>query len=165
MQMSKTTDAHEAVHALQEFKKVVDEVLPYLQKVAIDFGNEGYKQRQIANKGFLSQMVDSTEILHGGKGLIGDNFDDVAHALQTIFYDVKNISNSLASADAKAAEDTKKLQASMGNGAAAEPETTSVPLPNTSELGAAPGAPVSPVQEVQTRSLEQELDEFPDLEG
>jgi hypothetical protein len=162
LQMAKTTDSHEALHALQEFKKVVSEVGPYLQKVVLDFSNEGYKERQIAHKGFLSQMVDSTEVLHGGSGLIADDFDDVVHALQTVFSDIKGIQKALIDADTKAAADTAKLQASVGTMSPTEPETTSVPLPSAREVGR---APVSPVEEVQTRTLEQELEENPDLEG
>lgn len=160
LQMAKTTDSHEAIHALQEFKKVVAEVQPYLTKVVSDFSNEAYKDRQVAHKGFVSSIVDSSEILHGGTGLVADDFDDVVHALQTLLVDVNNVQKFLMEADSKARQDVAKLQASIGT-ATTEPETTSVPLPSVREVG---GTPASPVEEVQTRTLEQELEENPDLE-
>lgn len=159
IQMSYQPPVQEALHALQEFKKISDEVEPYLKTVVTNFSNPDYKQRQIEQKGVLSGVLDSAEVLHGGShGLIADDFDDVTHALQTVLYDVDNINKGLSQADDKAAEDTSQMQSAISSSPAA-----SAPAP--SELSESPSAPASgnPVQEEQTRSLEQELAENPDL--
>lgn len=167
VQIAKSPDTHEALHALQEFKKTVNDVYPYLKTTVVNFSNEGYKQRQIAQKGFLTGVVDSTEVLHGGKGFIADDFDDVAHALQTLFTDVQNISKSLSGADSVAASAQQQLasaESSSPVGEAAEPAPeTAVPLPTPGEMGAPPAAPTGPVEESQVSQLERELAEFPDL--
>jgi len=170
--IAKQPDTHEALHALQEFKKVVGEVYPYLRQVVADFSNEGYKQRQIQDKGWLTGVVDSTEVLHGGKGLIADDFDDVAHALQTIFYDVANIQKSLSGADNAAAlaqQQLQSAQASMpGEEASQEPESASVPLPTAHEMGGRTSTvPANPVEQDQASQLEKELSDFSweDLKG
>jgi hypothetical protein len=177
VQQTKSPKAHEALHALQEFKKTVFQVYPYLLRVVNDFSNEGYKQRRIQNKGWLSGMVDSSEVLHGGKGMVADDFDDVAHALQTVFYDVANIQKALQGADSVASVAQQQLasaDASMPGGASAPeaPESapgTSVPLPTASEMdGAGAGeAPGRQLETEQASQLEKELGEFPwdDLKG
>lgn len=173
-QIAKQPDTHEALHALQEFRKVVEDVYPYLYQVVRDFTNEGYKQRQIANKGWLTGVVDSAEVLHGGKGLVADDFDDVAHALQTLFYDISNIEKSLAGADSMAAAATQQLSAAKATmpgadevpaeGAPVE-EAPSAPVPPSflGELAGPLAAPTGPVGESQVSQLERELAEFPDL--
>lgn len=159
LQMASQQSAQEALHALQEFKKVSDEIEPYLKTVVANFSNPEYKQRQIVQKGMLSGVLDSAELLHGGNhGLIADDFDDVTHALQTVLYDVDNINKGLSQADSKADEDISQMQAAVSQNSP-EPEIQHVPLPSAHELG----DETSPVQEVQTRSLEQELAENPDL--
>lgn len=148
VQLAQQPNTHEALHALQQFKKTVSEVYPYLRQVVTNFSNEGFKQRQIENKGFLTNIVDSTDVLHGGKGLIADDFDDVVHALQTIFYDVDNIAKSLAAADGQASAAAQQLQTATEN------------MPGAGETQAPEAAPAGsgtpPVQQVQTNQLEQE---------
>lgn len=174
VRMAKEPKAHEAIQALQNFQTTVHKIYPFLLQVVNNFQNEGYKQRQIVDKGIATKVLDSTEILHGGKGLIADDFDDAAHALETIFYDVNNIAKSLQGADGEADAAAKQLtaaNASMpGGGQAGETEAnpnapayTPPTLPTAGELGES--TTKSPVQEAQTRSLEQELEENPDLIG
>jgi hypothetical protein len=177
-QLAKQPSAHEALHALQEFKKVVADAYPYLYIVVRDFSNPGYKQRQIQNKGWMTGVVDSAEVLHGGKGLVADDFDDVAHALQTLFYDVANIEKSLQGADSFAAAAQQTLQqanATMPGGAEEastepEPGTTAIPLPTAGEMaggGAEQTPAANPVQQDQAEQLSKELDNwsYSDLVG
>lgn len=81
--------------AMKELRAVMTNNLPFIRKVLSDFGSATYKQRSIARKGALSNLVDSAEILHGGAGLVADDFDDVAHALQTLRVDLVNIIKEL----------------------------------------------------------------------
>jgi len=81
--------------AMKELRAVMTNNLPFIRKVLSDFSSSTYKQRAIANKGALSSLVDSTEILHGGAGLVADDFDDVAHALMTLRVDLVNIIKEL----------------------------------------------------------------------
>lgn len=113
MQMSADADSQEVIRELEAFKQEVAKVEPYLRKVVANFGNEGYKQRAIAQKGALTSLLDTTEILHGGKGLIADDFDDVAHALQTLMVDVANISKTLAGYENTKQKIAQELQASQ----------------------------------------------------
>jgi hypothetical protein len=100
----------EAATALEDFKKTVEEVYPFINRVITNFANEGFKQRAIAQKGILSSMVDATEILHGGAGLIADDFDDVKHALQTLKVDIDNIVKGLQASEGAQQSATQQLQ-------------------------------------------------------
>ena len=95
MKMSGDAESQEVIRELESFKQEVEKVEPFLRKVVANFSNESYKQRSISQKGALTSIIDAPEILHGGKGLIADDFDDVAHALQTLMVDVANISKTL----------------------------------------------------------------------
>lgn len=91
-------DAGQVQAAIDSFRKAADFILPEVEKIIKNFGNEGYKQRQTEDKGWMSSLVDSTQILHGGKGLVADDFDDVKRALETYLLDIKNINKVLSDA-------------------------------------------------------------------
>jgi len=72
--------------------------LPFIRKVLSDFSSSTYKQRVIVQKGALTSVVDKVEFLHGGWGLISDDFDDVAQAIQALRKDLINIIKDLKGA-------------------------------------------------------------------
>jgi hypothetical protein len=172
--LAKNPNTHEALYALQQFKKTVDELSPYFKEVVADFTNESYKQRQIQGKGWMTGVVDSADILHGGKGLVADDFDDVAHALQTILYDVNQLEQGLQDADQKAAAAQQQLVAAQRVGAPSEEAPPVVaPLPTPAEIGGgtpSPGGIPGPgrqLEQDQASKIENELDSWtaPDLFG
>lgn len=110
-QLAQQPAVQNAAKALDSFKEVVHDTYPFINRVITDFGNEGYKQRAIAQKGFLSSLVDSSEILHGGGGLVADDFDDVKHALQTLKVDVDNLVKGLQASESAQASATQQMQA------------------------------------------------------
>ena len=131
-QLSQTADYQDGVKALAEFRGEMQNELPFINKVITDFGNQGYKQRSIQQKGFLTSVVDSAEVLHGGSGLVADDFDDVAHALQTLKVDLKNVVNCLQGAETAKTQAATELEASKS-------ETDSwFNAPPTPEAGAKP---------------------------
>ncbi len=134
-QIAQMPDTSNAIQALEAFKQIVEEVYPYINKTVVDFGNEAFKQRAIAQKGFLSSVVDSTEVLHGGGGLIADDFDDVKHALQTLKVDIDNIVKGLQGAESEQKDAQRQLEANkseqsklfQGQPAATAPEAAQSP--------------------------------------
>lgn len=133
--MANTPATQEAVQALQAFQEQMKNSYPFINSVINNFGNEGFKQRAIAQKGFLSNLVDSTEVLHGGAGLVADDFDDVKHALQTLKVDMTNLAKTLQGAESvkqKAEQDLASSQSEVAS-------TFSQPQQQ-------PGAPSSPEQ-------------------
>jgi hypothetical protein len=88
----------EATQAVAEFKKVIDEYTPEIFQVVNDFNRQSYKNEVITDKGALQKAVDWTEILHGGAGLVSDDFDDVRRGLLTLWGDIKDIYGALKQA-------------------------------------------------------------------
>lgn len=142
--------AQEAAAAFQQLNSVVTEVKPYLEQVIADFTSNVYKQQHIAEKGMFTQMIDSTGILHGGKGLEADDFDDVAHALQTVLTDLDGLEKCLTDASTKA---TSEITA------------TTQGAENTSPADVSGGTPAVPPidDEMGTQALEKELADSTDL--
>jgi hypothetical protein len=136
-QMLQQPDVQEVPRLLDEYHQEISKVRPFLQTVISSFSNEGYKQRSIADKGALSSLVDATEFLHGGKGLVADDFDDVVHALQTLMVDVNNIDKTL-----RTYKDSKQVITQQLTDAAAEDTkmTTEQPTATPTETAAEPAA-------------------------
>jgi hypothetical protein len=97
--LAQQPETHEAAQALNGLTTVMTNIYPFIKQVATDFGSESYKQRAIEHKGVLTSLIDAPGALHGGKGLVADDFDDVRHALQTLMADVVNISKGLSQAE------------------------------------------------------------------
>lgn len=108
-QIASHPDTQAAAQALAQFHDSFKQQIPFINKVINNFGNEGFKQRAIAQKGLLSSMVDATEILHGGGGAIADDFDDVKHALQTLKADLQNLAQGLQGAQDAQQEASSQL--------------------------------------------------------
>lgn len=85
----------EADQAVKEFTGVVVEVYPEVARVISNFSNQSYKNEVTASKGALTKAVDWTEILHGGHGLVSDDFDDVKHALVPLWNDINGMVSGL----------------------------------------------------------------------
>lgn len=167
LQLIKDPGTHQALASLQDFKKTVFQMRPYLKQVVSDFTNESYKQRQIAQKGWFTKVIDSTSFLHGGAGFISDDFDDVAHALQTLQTDVDAIAKTLAGSDNMAAIYQRELQqAQTGSPDAGTTAPTAAPAGGETPTSGAPAteeaptAQTSPVQQNQMSNLEQEMSEY-----
>lgn len=101
--------------AIKAFRDATLNLWPFIEQVHANFNDESYKQRQIKNKGFLSRMVDAPQFLHGGKGLVADDFDDVAHALETYMLDIKKINEVLGNTVDFAKLAQQRLQAAIAN--------------------------------------------------
>jgi hypothetical protein len=159
-QMLAHPDTKQSLAGLQQFQAKTKDIVPYLNQVIADFTSDVYKQRQVSEKGVLTQMVDSTGLLHGGTGAVSDDFDDVAHALQTVVKDVNNIQRVLDNS----AQIVKSQEATLSESSPVASENSLEAAPGTSVPSVAPeGAAHSAPQEVQTRSLERELEDNPDL--
>jgi hypothetical protein len=98
MDQAKDPKTQEASKAFEMMKKMFDQMSPYLDTIKKEFDSEGYKQRQTANKGAITSLIDKMQVFHGGKGLINDDFDDVSKAIPAYQKSVKDILNILQQA-------------------------------------------------------------------
>lgn len=104
------TDTQNAVKAYNYLRAKVKNLMPYIQQVARNFTNESYKARQIEEKGLITSLIDKTQVLHGGGGLISDDFDDVKHAIPPYLDSLKDIASVLSDATQKQSALQEQLQ-------------------------------------------------------
>lgn len=87
-----------ARQAYGKFRMAYENLIPVMKKVLTNFANEAYKARQIEEKGFFNKLIDAPQFLHGGRGLVADDFDDVRHALETYRISLTEIADTLRKA-------------------------------------------------------------------
>jgi len=117
VEMAKQPETQELIKGYKEFQAQLKVLLPYIAKIEQDFSNESFKQRQIKDKGIFTSMVDSVGFLHGGAGLVADDFDDVVHALQAVMKDIKGLADTMRTADSleqQAKQQLASAQTQMG---------------------------------------------------
>lgn len=80
--------------AYASFRAGAKNIEPILNQVEINFKSDDYKNSQVETEGFLSGIGDKLNVgglLHGGKGLVADDFDDVLRAIPAFKKSVKDI--------------------------------------------------------------------------
>lgn len=112
------------VNAYKVFRANTENMSTYLDTIEKSFSSEGYKNRQVADKGWISSLLDKTQ-LHGGKGLVSDDFDDVVRALDPYRRSVKEILDVLKTAESLEKDARLKIEQAMNkNQAEFGPDTT-----------------------------------------
>ncbi len=80
-ELAQKSQSQDALNALKTLKAKIHSLTPIFVKYIKNFASHEYRQRQIEEKGFISKLIDAPGFLHGEKGLIADDFDDVIRAL------------------------------------------------------------------------------------
>jgi hypothetical protein len=148
MEVANTPSAKAAEEAYKKYREAYQDFLPYIKDVLKNFANEDYKLRQIQDKGVLTKIVDAPQVLHGGKGLVGDDFDDVKRALTTYRASLVDIATVLREAQGIQQKATTQLQQ-----AAAETKKEMPDLDPNASSGAAPSGS-TPAKQVDNKSDE-----------
>ena len=123
LKISQQPKSDGVVKAYQALKGAVNNMLPYILDIEKNFASENYKSRQVADKGFLSSLIDKTQVLHGGKGFVSDDFDDVVRAIPPYKKSISDLLDLLKKADSIEKSAQQKIQeASAESGDAGKPE-------------------------------------------
>lgn len=104
-----------AKKAYDAIKSASSDMNSYMKTVIQDFKSTNYKNRQIQEKGFFSSLIDRTQVLHGGSGLIADDFDDVIHAITPYQQSIQDILKVLMDAENFKNAAAMQLQQSADN--------------------------------------------------
>lgn len=150
-------ETQDAVKAVQELQAQMQSSYPFINTVINSFGSESYKQRAIAEKGILTSVIDSADFLHGGAGLVADDFDDVKHALQTLKVDLSNLAKIMQGVESvkeKAQQELSASQSEVSSSFTGTPQTPTTPAP-TGETGT-PTAPAGEAKRSPFDALEEE---------
>lgn len=108
--LAKGSESGEVKRAYDIIKAQLYDFLPYLNTIEDNFKKESYKADQISEKGFLTKLVDKTQILHGGNGLVADDFDDVNRAIPPYKKSISEIFEILIDAGSLAAKTKSTLE-------------------------------------------------------
>lgn len=81
LKVSQEAASQNVFKAQQIFTKATADFITYLEDVRIKFSDMNFKSQQVANKGLLTSLVDKTHFLHGEKGLVSDDINDVVRAI------------------------------------------------------------------------------------
>lgn len=157
----------EVPRAIKAFRDATLNLWPFIEQVHANFSDENYKQRQVKSKGFLSKMVDAPQFLHGGKGLVADDFDDVGHALETYMLDIRKINEVLGNTVDFAQLAQRRLQSAIANAPKAPSGNATTTPTQTNQSGVLDSAkntvtnmfstPNLPAAASAKRSLEEKL--------
>lgn len=110
VELSKNPETDTVIKAYRAFRAAAEDMLPYIIAVEKDFSSEYYKQRQVEDKGWMTNLLDKTQVLYGGKGLIADDFDDVAHAIGAYKKSISDIMTVLKNAESLEKAAAKQMQ-------------------------------------------------------
>lgn len=81
MDLAQQSETDSVIKAYETFRSNADNMLPYITTIENNFSSGSYKARQTQDKGWMTSLIDKTQVLHQGTGLISDDFDDVVHAI------------------------------------------------------------------------------------
>lgn len=98
MELSQQPETETVLKSYNALKAAAADLLPAITAVQKDFSSENYKNRQIQDKGMFTSLLDKTQVLHGGKGLVGDDFDDVARAIPPYLKSIQDLTTLLVGA-------------------------------------------------------------------
>jgi hypothetical protein len=122
------------INAYKTFRAHAENMSTYLDTVGRNFSSASFKNRQVQDKGWISSLVDKTQ-LHGDKGLVADDFDDVARALPPFRKSIGEVLEVLKTAESLEKDARTKIQSAMTKNQAdygdnSTENTTSVPQKN-----------------------------------
>jgi len=146
VEFSKTQKAQNSIPVIFErFSKFINNVEPLFNTIAKDYSNKVLQELKTKEKGWLTDKIDSVQILRGGFGLFRNLLDEVADATKGMLKTVNEYKKVAESVMAK----KSVVEADVSN-TKSEPDIELPELkPGTSELAKpteSPTAPSTPTQ-------------------
>jgi cell fate (sporulation/competence/biofilm development) regulator YlbF (YheA/YmcA/DUF963 family) len=139
----KQTNAQNILSSYNKLREDFVNMSTYITGIQKNFKNESYKLRQIKEKGFFARQIDRLQLLHGGGGIVADDFDDVRRAIPPYEQSIKDTVELFTKS--KEAEATSKEKLEAANAETSKtmpslttPSTTTAPTsttPSTKEEG------------------------------
>lgn len=99
IQLANSPQTNTVMEAYKKLRSAADDMLPYVTSIENNFASEGFKTRQVQDKGWMSSLVDKVQVLHGGQGLVADDFDDVVRAISPYKKSIADILQVLKKAE------------------------------------------------------------------
>jgi len=150
MEQANKGGGKEVEEAYKKLKAAADNLIPKLLFLQKNLVNNSYKNMQVQEKGWLTDIAEKSGLI-GGKGVVADDMDDVSHALETYIKDIRDLEKILRTAGEYQENAKRKLE----EAAAANQEAEKAPTA-TQENAEAPRS----AEEIDKTDLQKELDSF-----
>tara|TARA_R110000868_G_scaffold99024_1_gene272577 strand:- start:6289 stop:7566 length:1278 start_codon:yes stop_codon:yes gene_type:complete len=145
IEFANTPEGANVANEYNNLRKEITNITPFITKMFNKFKSQDYKDRQIINKGTFSDLIDKTQILHGGNGLITDDFDDVNKALEPFKESLKAIFKALNDVDSRKESTIKELEQAKSS------LSSEYGINLDSTAPTAPAAPAAPTDQVASK--------------
>lgn len=138
IEMAKENEAHtkDVQLAFKAFAEDLKQVLPMLDKMEENFKSQTFKEKQVSEKGILSQIGDVFNVggfLHGKNSLISDDFNDVVRAIPSFKKSALEVKDLLIKSSKRASEAKAEIDRAKSEGGAEE-----LPSSSTAVSGVVP---------------------------
>lgn len=148
----KSTDTEAIRKAHDIILRYANDMLPYINSVESQFKKETFKATQTEDKGWMQKVIDWTRFLHGGAGLIADDFDDVVRAIPPYKKSIGDILEVFK--NAKTFRDNAKIQLEE----AVKESKSEFSTPSAKEPDLPTKSPAKP--SVETKSTEEHAEDL-----
>jgi len=138
--VSKQPKTNEVINAFKSFYGATANMLTYVQTIQKNFASESFKARQTQSKGWAQSLIDKVQFLHGGHGLVADDFDDVNRAIPPYLTSIKEILDIFSSAKSK----VDKAKADLSSAEAQKSKLLGNDMPDPSATPAAEPSKTEP---------------------
>lgn len=153
IQLSKQPQTDTLIKAYNIMKAEANNMFPYIDTIQRNFNSESYKAKQVEDKGFFSSLIDKTQVLHGGRGLVADDFDDIVHAISPYKKSIGEMLVMLKNAESLEKSARQQIESASQ---VEEPETPTAPV--TSPANPNPSSKlVDDDYDSQMKELDREL--------
>ena len=169
---AKTPEGKRIEAKVKQFKNSINNRVPLIIEELANLkkivGNEEAKDRVIQDRGWVKQLLKSTYILHGGMGLIGDDFDDINNAIPPFVESLQGIIKSIEESGEEAMG--QNLGKDLSGEDSSEPEQeatkqgpTSRPAPTDSTSRPSSSTTTTPSDQTSRLDLSQHVSNLTNL--
>lgn len=137
LELSKRPETQSDMIELKKFREEAVNVYPAVMKMMSNLEDPSYQGQQVTEKGIFTSMVEGIPGLSGGKGLIANDFDDVARALKPVQDNIVRIGRAIAN--------SRTIEADAGRDLAQYTQEIEVKMaPEAPKAQVIPQAPTAP---------------------
>ena len=116
-----------------KLKRSIENIKPFLAQLKYLFANKNMLYAMVEDEGVLTKLIENTQVLHGGYGLVPNDYDDVTNILPAYLESLEQLLKDMGRAESKAkALIDKPIESSMPQTNLGEPGESPT-ISNTSE--------------------------------
>ena len=108
-EIANTPETKEINNAVTTLKDLSEDCATFINQIKQNFSSKTYRESHIDQKGAITSLLDNT-FLHGGNGLVADDFGDVVNAITPYLNSVNEIIKVLSDAGSRSQSAKTKIE-------------------------------------------------------